>query len=60
MSADTTVAHNKELFLKVPDDKQFGYYYSIETDHKTERFHRTDLYPGNGIAAITYRYYFLC
>jgi len=53
MSVDTTVAFNKELFLKAPDDKQFGYYYSIETDHKTETFHRIDLYNGDGINVLS-------
>ncbi|WP_158826734.1 TlpA family protein disulfide reductase [Mucilaginibacter lacusdianchii] len=53
MGTDTTVAHNKELFLKVPDDKQFGYYYSIETDHQTESFHRIDLYSGKGIQVLS-------
>ncbi len=53
MSADTTVANNKEIFLKSPDDKLFGYFYSIETDHKTESFHRTDLYDGNGVTILS-------
>lgn len=53
MGADTTIAHNNELFLKVPNDKQFGYHYSIETDHKTEAFHRTDLYSGRGVTVLS-------
>lgn len=53
MSADTTVALNKELFLKAPNDKPFGYFYSIETDHKTETFHKTDLYNGEGLIILS-------
>ncbi|MBL4678671.1 MAG: redoxin domain-containing protein [Mucilaginibacter sp.] len=53
MSADTTVAYNQEIFLKSPDDKLFGYLYSIETDHKTEAFHRTDLYDGKKVTILS-------
>lgn len=53
MGIDTTLAHNTELFYKVTDDKQFGYYYSIETDHQTEKFHRIDLYAGEGIKVLS-------
>lgn len=53
MSADTTIAYNKELFLKAPNDKLFGYLYSIETDHKTEAFHRIDLYNGESIKILS-------
>lgn len=55
MSADTTVALNKELFLKAANDKLFGYFYSIETDHKTETYHRIDLYNGNGLTVLSPR-----
>lgn len=53
MSADTTVAINKELFLKAPNDKLFGYLYSIETNHTTETFHKTDLYNGAGLTILS-------
>ncbi|TFF37142.1 TlpA family protein disulfide reductase [Mucilaginibacter psychrotolerans] len=53
MSADTTVAHNKELFLKAPHDKLYGYLYSIETDYKTEKFHKIDLYTGDGLNILS-------
>ncbi|WP_311951568.1 peroxiredoxin family protein [Mucilaginibacter terrae] len=53
MGIDTTVAHNHELFLKNADDKQVGYYYSIETDHQNESFHRIDLYNGEGIQVLS-------
>ena len=53
MSADTTVAQNKELFLKAPHDKLFGYLYSIETNHTTENFHRIDLYNGEGLMVLS-------
>jgi peroxiredoxin len=52
MSADTTLALNKELFLKAPNDKMYGYLYSIETDHKTENFHTIDLYNGAGLTIL--------
>ena len=55
MSADTTVALNKELFLNAPNDKPFGYFYSIETDHKTETFHKTDLYNGESLTILSIR-----
>jgi peroxiredoxin len=55
MSADTTLAHNRELFLKAPGDKLYGYLYSIETDHKTENFHKTDLYNGRGLNILSVR-----
>ena len=55
MSADTTVAHNQELFLKAPNDKLYGYLYSIETDHKTENFHKVDLYNGKGLTILSPR-----
>jgi peroxiredoxin len=53
MSVDTTVALNKELFLKAPNDKLFGYLYSIETNHTTEKFHKTDLYNGAGLTILS-------
>jgi peroxiredoxin len=53
MSADTTVAHNRELFLKAPHNKLFGYLYSIETNHTTETFHRIDLYNGAGVTVLS-------
>ncbi len=53
MSADTTVAHNKELFLKAPNDKLFGYLYSIETNHTTETFHRIDIYNGENLTVLS-------
>jgi peroxiredoxin len=53
MSADTTIALNKESFLKAPDDKLFGYRYSIETNHTTETFHRTELYDGKDLTILS-------
>ena len=53
MSADTTIALNKELFSKAPNDKLFGYLYSIETNHKTETFHKIDLYNGEGLTILS-------
>jgi peroxiredoxin len=53
MSADTTVALNTELFLKAPHDKLFGYLYSIETNHKSETFHKIDLYNGEGLTILS-------
>jgi peroxiredoxin len=53
MSADTTVALNKELFLKATDDKLFGYLYRIETDYKTEAFHKIDVYNGEHLAILS-------
>ena len=55
MSADTTVALNKELFLKAPNDKLFGYLYSLETNHTTETFHKIDLYDGAGLTILSIR-----
>jgi len=52
-SADTVVAHNKELFLKATDDKLYGYLYSIETDYKTEAFHKIDLYNREGFTILS-------
>lgn len=52
-SADTTVALNTELFLKSANDKLFGYLYSIETDHKTETYHKIDLYNGQGLIVLS-------
>jgi peroxiredoxin len=54
MSADTTIALNKECFLKAPDDKLFGYLYSIETNHTTETFHRIDMYNGEGVTVLSH------
>jgi peroxiredoxin len=54
MSADTTVALNKEVFLKAGNDNLYGYLYSIETNHKTETFHRTDLYNGEGVTILSF------
>ncbi|WP_158799705.1 peroxiredoxin [Pedobacter sp. L105] len=53
MSADTTVIINKELFLKAPPDKVFGYHYSIESNYKTETFHNINLYNGEGITILS-------
>jgi peroxiredoxin len=53
MSADTTVALNKELFSKAPNDKLFGYLYSIETNHTTETYHKIDLYNGEGLTILS-------
>ena len=53
VSADTTVALNKEVFLKAPNDKLFGYFYSIETNYTTETFHKTDLYNGEGLTILS-------
>ena len=53
ISADTTVAHNKEVFLKSPNDKLFGYLYSIETNYKTEAYHRIDLYNGERLTGLS-------
>jgi peroxiredoxin len=53
MSADTTIALNKEIFLKTPDNKPPGYLYSIETNHTTETFHRTELYNGEGLNILS-------
>jgi peroxiredoxin len=53
MSADTAVVLNKELFLKAADDRLYGYLYSIETDYKTEKFHKTDLYNGEGLTILS-------
>jgi peroxiredoxin len=53
MSADTTIALNKQLFLKAPNDKLSGYLYSLETNHTTERFHRTELYNGAGLSILS-------
>ncbi|MDN5284626.1 MAG: Peroxiredoxin [Mucilaginibacter sp.] len=53
MSADTTVALNKELFSKAPNDKLFGYLYSIETNHTTETFHKIDLYNGKRLTVLS-------
>ena len=53
MSADTAVVLNKELFLKAADDKLYGYLYNIETDYKTEKFHKTDLYNGEGLTILS-------
>jgi hypothetical protein len=53
MSADTTVAHNKELFLKAAHDKVYGYLYNIETDYKTEKFHKIDLYNGENLTILS-------
>lgn len=54
ITTDTTMAHNKEVFMNMPGDVEFGYFYSVETDHKTEVFHRTDLYAGNGIQVLSH------
>lgn len=53
MSTDTTVAYNKGLFLRATDDKHFGYLFSVETDHKTETFHRIDLYNGKSLTILS-------
>lgn len=53
MSADTTVVHNKGIFLKAPHDKLYGYLYSIEVDYKTEKFHKTDLYNGEALNILS-------
>lgn len=53
MSADTTIALNKQLFLKAPNDKLSGYLYSLETNHTTERFHRTELYNEAGLSILS-------
>src|SRR5215217_7079911 len=54
ITTDTTIAHNKEVFMNMPGDMEFVYFYSVETDHKTETFHRTDLYAGNGIQMLSH------
>lgn len=53
MSADTTIALNKELFLKAPNDKQYGYFFSIETNYTTETFHTINLYNGEGFTVLS-------
>jgi peroxiredoxin len=53
MSADTTIALNNESFLKAPNDKKFGYLYSLETNHTTETFQRTGLYDGTGFTILS-------
>jgi peroxiredoxin len=53
LSADTTVALNTELFLKASTDNLSGYLYSIETNHKTETFHKTDLYDGKKVTVLS-------
>ncbi|MES2266502.1 MAG: TlpA disulfide reductase family protein [Bacteroidota bacterium] len=49
MSVDTTVALNTALFLKAAKNK---YLYRIETDHKTETYHRVDLYNGENLTIL--------
>jgi peroxiredoxin len=43
---DTTINHNKQLFLKAPTDTIFGYFFKLELVYKTEKLVRTDLYNG--------------
>lgn len=54
IEVDTTITHNKELFLKAPNDKQFGYYYSIETDYKTETSNKREVYNGDGVHVLSF------
>jgi peroxiredoxin len=52
LTVDTAITQNKELFLKAPADKTFGYLFRLQTVYKTEKFTETDLYNGHDLTYI--------
>jgi len=51
-TSDTTMEQHKDVFLKAPEDKNFGYLFSIETLIKAEKFHNIELYNGPNLIHI--------
>ncbi len=53
MKIDTAVIYNKDVLIKAPLDSKVGYLFSLEEEHKTETFHRIDLYNGVDLMYLT-------
>jgi peroxiredoxin len=51
--SDTTTIQHKDIFSKAPEDKTFGYLFSMETLIKGNKFPYTDLYNGQNLIQIT-------
>ena len=52
-TSDTAKEQGKDVFLKMPEDKNFGYLFSMETVNKADRINFTDLYNGQNLIHIT-------
>lgn len=50
---DTIMEQHNSLFIKAPEDKNFGYLFSIETKEESDKPVYTDLYNGQNIIHIT-------
>jgi len=53
-TSDTIIMEHKDAFLKAPDDKTFGYLFSMETLIKGNKFPYTDLYDGQNLIQINH------
>jgi peroxiredoxin len=49
---DTTINQYNSLFVKVPEDKKFGYLFNVETQNKDEQLTYSDLYNGQNLIHI--------
>jgi len=43
-TSDTTIMQQKSIFLKTPEDKNFGYWFSIKTQVKADKLDFTEIY----------------
>jgi peroxiredoxin len=52
-TSDTTIERCRDVFLKTPGDKNFGYLFGMETLDDAAKLNFTDLYNGQNIIHIT-------
>lgn len=52
-TSDTLIIQNKDIFSKAPEDKTFGYLFSMETLVKADKLNWIDLYNGKNLIHIT-------